>query len=255
MLQLSKNRCTQISTKLLNDGILSFEKRKNVLYEVTSKESNIVFRLKEDGYVEPSHVRFTEILDVSLKMKKEEKSLIGSECHSCELKGCVGGAADILCISRNNSGRTICFVADMKHSFGKDYNEILRFVKQCSSTMKFALGLCYIVEENVESIFDFIRSMQINFCIITENFCRNELVWAKQNCENSALMDSSMIGQKMCAQNREGDTKRQLLENLLNGKFPFQGRLFDLDVREMLKGNHYAMKLDNGHVDFFEPVL
>lgn len=247
MLQLSKSY-KEVRGCDLNNGVFSFEDKKNSLIKLTKQDKDTVFYFVERG---ETPVKFEETLNVCVCLTEDNIALLGHECYSpilCKSKDV--RASDLLYIflsSKNEISKCVCYVYDMKRSFGGDDEEVVRFYDQCISTAKYALTLCY--ETNLIEDGSGFYNAKIQFGLITENYEQNSLRNKIDKLRIKPINLDSAFGKKMLAQGRQNATILNILQQFLNKKIKFNGKLLDLDVRIMDNSTHtMSLKFVDEHI-------
>ena len=122
--------------KLLDqsDGIFSFEKSKNAPLKITARNNHVKYIFIEknticcriDGVEQQKD--FEDKVVVSVYLDEGNVAVLGSECYSAELDKSRIKKVDILYVFfPQNGGNYSCYVFDMKHTYGHEKKDILRF--------------------------------------------------------------------------------------------------------------------------------
>lgn len=251
MLQLSKSY-KEVLDKDLDGGV--FVVKKNSPLKISSKDSSTIFRFIEEGTIcipkpkpeSDAQEPFTEILNVSISLSKDNIAILGHECSSREFLK----AADLLYIFFSSEGdlsKCSCYIYDLKHSLGGKIKDVIRFHGQCISSMKYATTVYYSVCS--ESNTDDLRKVVFHLGLITEKFEENSLKEIVKNLRNIPLNPQNALEYKIKAQTRQSIKELPILESVLNKKIPFNGKMIDIDVRIMNSETHtMSLKFVDGSI-------
>ncbi|SHK26808.1 hypothetical protein [Fibrobacter sp. UWB12] len=233
--------------------VFSFEKKANTVCKLTAVNGDDRFLFVEKGTIcqrvdgVESQVPFTDSVIVSVKLDGDNIALLGYECCSSELQPKSSGvnAADILYIFFPvDKEKKACFIYDMKHTFGHEKKDVLRFYNQCISTMKYAASLCYLTDESdcIDSVFS---NIEPHFGVVTTGFSKERLDGLIKSLDVVPEVPQNAQERKYAAQNRQNEREMSILRSFLDAQVPFNNSVYPLDIR-IAERQPYEMHFVNG---------
>lgn len=228
-------------------GVFSFENRTNAPLKITALNNQVQYIFKEKESIcsriagIERQIPFEDKVIVSVYLDEGNIAVLGSECYSAELDKSKIKKADILYVFLpQNGGNYSCYVFDMKHTYGHEEKDILRFYNQCISSAKYALSICLLVNES-----DCKPNVELHFGVVTTDYSRERLEALIHSLDNSPKEFQNAQETKFAAQTRQNETEMSVLRSFLNEQVPFDNSIYPLDIR-IASQQPYEMHFVNG---------
>lgn len=228
-----RNLSNRYHSLSLTNGVFSFENKMNSPLKLTALNNQVQYEFVEKETIcsrangIETQIPFEDKVIVSVYLDEGNVAVLGAECYSAELDKSGIRKADILYVFLpQNGGSYSCYVFDMKHTYGHEKKDILRFYNQCISSAKYALSICQLVDDS-----DCIPIVEPHFGVITTDYSRDRLESLIQSLNNEPKKVQSAQEIKFAAQTRQNENEMSVLRSFLNAQVPFDKKIYPLDIR------------------------